>query len=113
MAKTKSWMLLVFASEVYTVVVPSLLLVCSGVFGFHTILNIPDFGLRQQSREIVHLFRIIEILNCLGFSILLADLLFAIRGKTTKHISKKCFFLGLNLLVSLLLYPETISVPIS
>jgi hypothetical protein len=111
MAKTNYWILLVFASEAYMVVVPIFLLACSIYFGFHTMLNIPAFGEQIQARAITNSFSIIEFLNGLGFIVLLVNLVFAFRRKNTKGIINGVFFLGLSVLVLILVYPATVLIP--
>jgi hypothetical protein len=111
MAKLNYWMLLVFASKAYTVVMPIFLLACSIFFGFHPILDIHILGGRIQKQAIANSFGVIELLNCFGFVVLLADLILAFSKKKRGEMFKSVPFLGLNALVSILLYPMTIFVP--
>jgi predicted membrane-bound mannosyltransferase len=111
MAKTNYWILLVFTSKAYIVITPIFLLACSIIFGFHTLLNIPVFGDRMQRRAIANSYYTIEFLNCLGFVVLLANLILVFRKKKREEMFKSVFFLGLNALISILLYPMTIFVP--
>jgi hypothetical protein len=83
------------------------------LFGFHTILNLPTFGARMQTQAVANAFELIELLNGLSFLILLANLLFKFPKNDTRKAFQRILFLALNVLVSALLYPATIFVPVS
>lgn len=111
MAKTNYWMLIVFASEAYTVVLPIFLLVCVMIFGFHAVLNIPTFGERMLARSVANSFGKIELLNCFSFVVLLVNLFISFRKRNTKSVIGMVLLLVLNGLIAILVYPATILAP--